>query len=154
MECACYKGTSARIVCDALNFNAAGRKYYLYDLFEHDEEMPHHKMREHSEKLYAETVARFSDAPNVIVTKGHMPDILHKVAPEKISFLHIDLNNADAEMGALKFFFDRVSFGGVIVFDDYGWLSYREQKIAEDAWLETLGYRILELPTGQGILVK
>ncbi|HKZ96548.1 MAG TPA: class I SAM-dependent methyltransferase [Hyphomicrobiaceae bacterium] len=154
VECACYKGTSARVVCDTVNFAATGRRYYLYDLFDHDPSMPHHAMPEHSRKLYAETVARFADVAGVIVTQGKVPDVLHEVAPERIAFLHLDLNNATAELAALEFLFDRVSPGGVIVFDDYGWLAYRAQKLAEDPWLAARGYHVLELPTGQGLLIK
>lgn len=39
VECACYKGTSARIICDYVDFAHSGRNYYLYDLFEHDDRM-------------------------------------------------------------------------------------------------------------------
>lgn len=49
--------------------------------------------------------------------------------------------------------FDRVAPGAVIVFDDYGWLGCRPQRLAEDAWLAKRGYRVLELPTGQGLVV-
>ena len=71
-----------------------------------------------------------------------------------ISFLHIDMNNADAEVGALERLFDKVVTGAVIVFDDYGWLAYREQKLGEDAFLAGHDMQILELPTGQGIAIK
>lgn len=155
VECACYKGTSARIMCDAVSFaNHAGRRYYLYDLFEHDPNMPHHAMPEHSRKLFADTQARFADCPNVTITQGKVPDVLADVAPEKIAFMHLDLNNADAEIGALEVLFERMVPGAVLVLDDYGWLAYRAQKLAEDPWLEKRGYRVLELPTGQGLVIK
>lgn len=154
VECACYRGTAARVVCDTVDFSATGRKYYLYDLFEHDASMPHLPMDKHSATLYSDTVARFADQPNVIVTQGKVPEVLHKVAPGAIAFLHIDLNNADAEIGALEVLFDRVSPGAPIVFDDYGWLGYRDQKLAEDPWLAARGYHVLELPTGQGLVIK
>ncbi len=154
VECACYRGTAARIVCDTVGFEQTGRKYYLYDLFEHDASMPHPSMDMHSSTLHSDTVARFVDQPNVVVTKGCVPDVLQVVAPETIAFLHVDLNNADAEIGALEVLFDRVSPGAPIVFDDYGWLGYRKQKLAEDPWLAARGYHVLELPTGQGLLIK
>ena len=71
-----------------------------------------------------------------------------------MSHAHIDLNDVTAELAALEFFFDRLVPGGTIILDDYGWLYYREQKLAEDAWLAERGYSILELPTGQGLLIK
>lgn len=44
--------------------------------------------------------------------------------------------------------------GGLIVLDDYGWLGYRAQKEAEDAFFAERSYMVLELPTGQGLIVK
>lgn len=154
VECGCYKGTGARIVADTVDFAATGRKYYLYDLFEHMSGIGHRKLEEHSKELYAKTAARFTDLPCVIVTQGKVPDVLHQVAPERIAFLHLDLNHRDAEIGALEILFDRVSPGGIVIFDDYGWWDYREQMFAEEAWLAKRGYHVLELPTGQGLLVK
>lgn len=154
VECGCYKGIGARIVADTVNFGATGRRYYLYDLFEHVSGIGHRKLEEHSNELYAKTVARFTDLPCVTVTQGRVPDVLHRISPERIAFLHIDLNSRDAEIGALEILFDRVSPGGMVVFDDCGWYDYRDQMLAEDAWLAKRGYHVLELPTGQGLLVK
>jgi hypothetical protein len=43
----------------------------------------------------------------------------------------------------------------MIILDDYEWaLKYRVQKLAEDEWFEARGYRVMPLPTGQGLLVK
>jgi hypothetical protein len=155
VECACYKGTTARIVCDYLDFPAHPDKhYYLYDLFEHDETMAHHAMPEHSARLYESVRQRFADIPSVTVTQGKIPEVLEHVAPGKIAFMHIDLNNAEAEIGALEQLFDRMVPGAVLILDDYGWLDYRAQKQAEDPWLEKRGYRVVELPTGQGLLIK
>lgn len=154
MECACYKGTSARIVCDYLDFGKSDKHYYLYDLFEHSADMDHHGMAEHGTDLYGMVKQRFADMQNVHVIQGSMPGILHQVAPEKISFMHLDINSAAAEIGALEFLFDRIVPGGVIILDDYGWLGYRAQKEVEDPFFAARGYRVLELPTGQGMVIK
>jgi O-methyltransferase len=154
VECACYKGTSARIICDYVDFSNSGKTYYLYDLFEHDESMVHHAMPEHGTSLFDVVKSRFSGIPNVKITKGFVPQVLEEVSPETISFLHIDLNNAPAEIGALERLFDRLSTGGILILDDYGWRAYRPQKLAEDPWLAARGYQVLELPTGQGLVIK
>ena len=154
VECACYKGISARIVCDYIEFGKTNKNYYLYDLFEHSVEMDHHSMPEHSSNLYTLVKQRFSDLQQVHITQGAVPDVLHLVSPDKIAFLHLDLNNTSAELGALELLFDRVSTGGIIILDDYGWLAYRAQKEAEDPFFERRGYRVLELPTGQGLVIK
>ena len=155
VEIACYKGTTARIVCDYIDFiNKKDRKYFLYDLFDHDEKMNHHNMPEHGEDLFEKVKARFKEFDNVIVTQGMVPQSLEINCPEKIAFMHLDLNNAEAEIGALEILFERMVPGAVLVLDDYGWLAYRRQKIAEDNWFQKRGYQVIELPTGQGLLIK
>jgi len=155
VECACYKGITARIVCDTIDFGAhPERHYYLYDLFDHDQSMPHHHMLEHSSTLFEDVKDRFAHLSNVTVTQGRVPESFAQALPEKIAFLHLDLNNAEAEIAVLDILFERMVPGAVMVLDDYGWLGYRPQKIAEDNWLSKLGYHVLELPTGQGLLIK
>ena len=99
-------------------------------------------------------VARFKRFPNVEVVRGIVPDSFAQAVPDKISFLHIDMNSSKSEIAALEALFDRVSPGGFIVFDDYGWAGYAAQQVAEDAFMRARGHRILELPTGQGLLIK
>ena len=43
---------------------------------------------------------------------------------------------------------------GIVILDDYGWLVLRSQKDAEDEFFARRGYQVLELPTGQGLVVK
>ena len=154
VECACYRGTTARIIADYVDLAESDKGIWLYDMFEHDESMRHHAMPEHSADLFGEVTARFADIKNAHVIQGEVPAVLAGAAPERVSHAHLDLNDATAELGALEFFFDRLVTGGTIIFDDYGWLYYRAQKIAEDAWLAERGYSVLELPTGQGLLIK
>jgi hypothetical protein len=60
-----------------------------------------------------------------------------------------------AEVAALEMLFDRVSPGGVIVFDDYGWSdAYAAQLQRETEFMQKRGHHILELPTGQGLVIK
>ena len=154
-ECGCYRGISARLLCDYIDFGSSDKTFYLYDLFEHDEEMNHHEMPAHSADLVEEVKQRFADLPNVKVTKGAVPDSLDILEPPgDIAFLHIDMNNAEAEVGALERLFDKVVTGAIIVLDDYGWHAYRDQKLGEDAFFEKRGLQVLELPTGQGLVLK
>ena len=73
---------------------------------------------------------------------------------KKISFAHIDLNNAEAEISVLEIIYDKIVSGGIIIFDDYGWVGYKDQQIKEKQFIEKNGLRILELPTGQGLVIK
>jgi O-methyltransferase len=151
VECACYRGSSVRTVMDMVDISH--RRYFLYDLFEHDETMPHGAMPEHSATLLEEVRARFPE-PNVIITQGRVPESLEIAAPEKIAFMHLDLNNREAEIGALEKLWDRIVPGGVLILDDFGWCGYMPQYVAETDWFAARGYSILELPTGQGMVIK
>lgn len=154
LEAACYKGISARIIADYVDLKSSDKSFYIYDLFEHDDSMVHHSLPELGAGLFDQVKALFTDLPNVIVSKGFVPQIFDEVVPEKIAFLHIDMNNAEAEIAALEYLWDRIVPGASIVLDDYGWLAYRAQKMAEDPFFAARGYQVLELPTGQGLVIK
>ena len=155
VEAGVYTGFTVKVICDYLNFNSMDRDYYLYDVFHHSAEMEHPELSAHSDSLYETVCARFQNYPRVKIIQGLVPESFKKGIPEKIAFMHIDMNNATAEVAVLDALYERLVPGGMIVFDDYGWIFYEEQKLAEDAWLaERYFERILELPTGQGLLVK
>lgn len=153
VECGCYKGTSVRIACDAVGLGSQKKKFYLYDLFDHAADMPHHAMPEHGPGLLAQVQARFADLPQVKVIQGRVPEVLATQAPRKVAFLHVDLNHAEAEWGALSFFWPRMSPGSLILLDDYGWSDYRAQQQSADRFFQGHGLQVLELPTGQGLVV-
>lgn len=154
VECGTYRGYSAEVL---LRFTGGlgGRRFWLYDLFNPTgAEGEGRPLPEHSPVLAEQVRARFQPWPNVIVTQGKVPEILAQAAPEQIAFLHVDMNNREAELGALQMLFPRISAGGLILLDDYGWTVYRAQKDAADAFMAGHGLSVLELPTGQGLVVK
>ncbi len=154
VECGTYRGYSAEVL---MHFTCGlpGRNLWLYDLFDPSGGAGEgHRMPAHAPDLADEVRARFQQWDNVTVTQGKVPQVLAEVAPEQIAFLHIDMNNAEAERGALEVLFNRVSPGGLIVLDDYGWSGYRPQKDSADEFMGLRGLSVLELPTGQGLVVK
>ena len=104
--------------------------------------------------MYDNVVNRFSGYENVYVVPGHVPDSFEKAFPNEIAFAHIDMNHASAEAKALDLILPRLSKNGYIIFDDYGWWAYSSQKKALDPIAKKYGTSILELPTGQGLLIK
>ena len=150
VEAACYKGFTARVLCNALDLRAAGKCFWLYDMLDNADS---HRLEAHSPDLYAEVMQRFAADP-VRVVKGRLPDCLSTESPAAISLLHIDMNNAPAEIGTLKVLWDRIATGGTIVLDDYGWSGYREQTQAFNEWFAAHHAPVLEMPTGQGVVIK
>ena len=41
-----------------------------------------------------------------------------------------------------------------MILDDYGWQPYMQQRLQEEPWLQARGHYVLELPTGQGMVIK
>ena len=154
VECGAYTGVGMKTVIDYLGGPAFGRNFWGYDLFEHDASMAHHSMAEHGPGLFEKVKAKFVGYDRVHVIKGEIPSIFESNSPKRIAYLHIDLNEAPAEISALECLFDRVVPSGMVILDDYEWADYRRQKVAEDPWFEARGYRVMPLPTGQGLVFK
>jgi len=154
VECGTYQGYSMSVVLRYLD-DLRGRRCYLYDVFDPSGlEVEGARLPAHAPELFEQVRARFRRWDNVVVTRGLVPEALTAVAPDHIAFLHLDMNNAQAEADALGVLFKRVSTGGMIVFDDYGWTGDRAQKSAADAFMQSRGLAVLELPTGRGLVIK
>jgi len=155
IELGCYTGHTAMAVIKKVPFQTLGKNYYLYDLFEWNETHTHNKLKAFDKlNVYQYVCERFTSYDFVKIIKGSVPQSFSYGFPEKIAFAHIDLNQPIPEAGALELLIPRLVSGGVIVFDDYGWWGYSAQKIALDPIIEEHGCSVLELPTGQALLVK
>jgi O-methyltransferase len=154
VECGCYRGYSMAVVLRYLA-GLPGRHCYLYDLFNPTEGGGEgNRLAAHAPDLFEQVQVRFSALDNVSVIRGKVPQVLSETTPPRIAFLHVDMNNSEAELGALEMLFDRISPGGMIVFDDYSRPGYRAQKDAADTFLRQRSLAVLELPTRQGLAIK
>jgi len=168
VECGVYKGDMSWVITELVDLAGAQRSFYLYDTFEgfspkysSEDDFPLAPQFFHSAdrgynvpRLYNSVCERFAGKSYVKVIKGIVPDIVSEISPDRIAFMHIDMNSAAPEVGALELLFERVSLGGMVIFDDYGWFLHKKQKDAEDRFMAEHGQEILELPTGQGLLIK
>jgi hypothetical protein len=66
---------------------------------------------------------RFRSKDYVVVTKGVVPNVLHELAPERIAFLHVDLNSPRAEALAIEVLLDRVTPGGIVIITKKLWID-------------------------------
>lgn len=163
MECGTFKGDFAWVVSQCVDFAKAGKTFYLYDSFEgfaREDTTVDQGYADFANPIYQEVgiyesvLQRFKGNPEVKIIKGYLPETLDPIHPEKISFLHMDLNSPGAEVDTLRKLWPRIVVGGFIIFDDYGWKVFAKQKEAEDQFASEHGLSILELPTGQGLLLK
>lgn len=154
VECGVYVGSGVKTVIDYLGGKDFAKTFWAYDTFDYNPVEGHAFVGQEA-GLFEKVQQRFAGYPRVKLVKGLIPQVFATDAPQRIAYLHIDLNHAPAEIATLDSLFDRVVPGGVVIFDDYEWASvYRQQKLAEDQWLGDRGYRVTPLPTGQGFLVK
>ena len=153
-ECGALFGTGVKTVIDYFGKDNFGKQFWAYDVFESNpiEEIP---AVGQEEGLLERVRERFSGYDNVRLVPGLLPASLEGNSPEQICYLHIDLNKAETEIAVLERLFDRVVPGGIVILDDYEWSGvYRKQKIKEDPWFEARLYRVIPLPTGQGLVLK
>lgn len=154
VECGVYEAFSSKVLTRYLEFEKLPKKLWLYDLFDHTTQSSGVVMPGHGASLADRVAAEFSDYPNVNIIKGFVPDSFAQGTPNRISWFHLDLNSATAETAALEVLFERMSPGAILILDDYGWADYPDQKPAADDFVRARGHSILELPTGQGLLIK
>ncbi len=162
VECGVFKGFCSSVILKYLDFQNIPKQAYLYDTFEGLPEKTSTEQEREAwdyseydpEAIYTGVCEKFSKYNNVKIVRGIVPDSFAEAVPDKIAFLHIDMNSEKAEMLALEHLFDKVTPGGVIVFDDFGWTCNVNQMTAELAFMNQRGHQVLELPTGQGIVIK
>jgi O-methyltransferase len=154
VECGVYWGTGIKTVVDYLGGQDFDKTFWGFDTFDTNP-VAGHAFEQQKAGFHELVAARFAGYPRVRLVKGLIPASFAVACPERIAYLHIDLNDAHGEIAALEYLFDRVVAGGVIILDDYEWAGpYRAQKVAEDAWLDARSYRVFPLPTGQGLVLK
>ncbi|MGH2833174.1 MAG: TylF/MycF/NovP-related O-methyltransferase [Solirubrobacteraceae bacterium] len=156
VECGTGRGWMASAICEFLQWR--DRPFYLFDSFmpTYPDESGHQPSSGRIHPNYARSVdevaANFAEWPGVRLMIGRIPEVLADTGP--VAFLHIDLNNAVAEEHAVRFFWPKVVLGGAMIFDDYGFEGYEQQRESADRLAAELGFRILSLPSGQGLVIR
>lgn len=164
VECGVNTGIYSLAICDYLDFNTTGKSFWLFDTFSG---IPEEQIsgRERSLGRVEENAAYYSDCyeiarenfapyPRAQLVRGKVPETLPTVPIGQVAYLSIDMNIVEPEIAALEFFWDKLAVGAPIVLDDYGWLGYRPQKEAIDEFARDRNVEVLELPTGQGLILR
>ncbi len=163
VECGVNTGIFARAILDYTKVDQSGKKYYLLDTFkgldpqystERELDRSNKNYLSNKDTLYEQVCRTFKDF-NVEIVQGAVPDTLPRVTSNRVAFLSIDMNCVQPEVEALNYFWDKMTPGGIIVLDDYGFANmYNEQKRAHDNFARSKGVEVLTLPTCQGMILK
>ena len=103
---------------------------------------------------YEITKNNFKEFKNISFIKGELPKSLNKSAPNKVSYLSIDLNSSIPTTAVLKYFYNKIETNGVILLDDYGHANYIKTKEAVDIFFKNKKSIVFQIPTGQAIIIK
>jgi Macrocin-O-methyltransferase (TylF) len=163
------RGFMSSAIMHHLDWNSTGRAFYLLDTFRGiDPDQMNEKERnaggEWSNQAalasgfytYCSDVVRqnFAEWPGATVIEGRVPETLEQVPSSQFALALIDMNCAEPEIAAFEFAWDRLSPGGLILLDDYGYLGYSAQKEAMDKLAAARSTQVLCLPTGQGLVIR
>jgi O-methyltransferase len=161
VECGVWKGGSTMLMALALqHFGQANRHIHLYDTFRgmsRPEAVDRSYVGEDAQELWTQSnegdVNRWCMAPldevraNVTST-GYPPDLVHYVEgkvedtlpatiPEQIALLRLDTDWYESTRHELTHLFPRLSPGGVVILDDYGY--WRGARKATDEYFTQAG---------------
>jgi len=96
-----------------------------------------------------------SQFKNVKIVKGRIQEMSQNIVEEQFSFVHLDMDLYDPTSYALGFFDDRIIQKGIILVDDYGFLTCEGVKKAVDEFMsDNNKYFGIALLTGQYIMVR
>jgi O-methyltransferase len=163
VECGVSTGIVSRAVAHYTDFGRQQKRYWLIDTFEGiplqqastaELSLARSKNDRHYYDCYRDVKDHFSRYGNVEVVRGRVPEILDTLDIAAVAFLHIDMNIAEPEVQAIHHFWDKLTPGAAVVFDDYASMAHQAQKKALDAFAASRGFSILSLPTGQGLALK
>lgn len=158
-ECGVFKGAGSYLICAMNSRNTAqARSHFVFDSFE-GLSTPDAVDGKHwvagdlvcSESSVAAVLAEF---PGVTLLKGWIPDRFPEVQDRRFAFVHIDVDLYQPTRDSVEFFYPRLSPGGILLCDDYGFTSCPGATRALDEYLRDKPEKVIALSGGGGFLIK
>ena len=131
-EAGVFRGLSSFLTCHYLQREVSffnGETHYMIDSFEglskpveEDGERPAIRFGEGaftSTSLERVRETMF-DFPEVNILKGWIPDVFEELPDQKYRFVHVDVDIYEPTLASFRYFYPRLSVGGVILCDDFG----------------------------------
>jgi O-methyltransferase len=157
-ECGVYKGGTAAMMAAMLDHYAPQKRLYLFDTFEGmpgtDPGKDWHKQGDFSDTSLEAVTASVGFEEQCVFRKGLIPDTFKGLETSAIAFAHIDVDIYKSILDCLAFIWPRLSVGGFIVFDDYGFPTCPGARTAVDEFFSAKSCFPLCLPTGQALVFK
>lgn len=156
MEAGVFRGGTAAMLHDLAQ--ELGKELDLFDSFEGmkstDAARDRHRAGDFADTSLEAVQRVVGEGPAVTFHKGWIPDSFAGLDARRFSFAHIDLDLYQGILDTLAFVYPRLSPGGVIVFDDYGFASCPGARRAVDEFFAGKPERPLALLTAQAVVHK
>lgn len=157
VEIGVYKGGTALLMATALKNST--QQIHLFDTFcgmpAAKPGIDLHRSGDFSDTT-VEVVSRLlQDFENIYLYPGLFPDSLPRDwHHRRFSLVHIDVDIFSSTLACCQFFYPRLSPGGVMIIDDYGFPSCPGVQKAVDEYFDNYDYLPLYLPTGQALIYR
>jgi hypothetical protein len=151
-ECGAYQGLTSYMICRRTQ---PGKSHHVFDSFQ-GLSTPLPVDGEHwakgdmvaTEQQFRQNLVGF----DVEVHAGWIPDRFDEVANTTFCFVHVDVDLYEPTRDSVSFFYERMSPGGVLVFDDYGFSNCPGATRAVDEFMSDKREPVVMAPTGQGLV--
>jgi len=162
-ECGVFKGGTALLIAMAMDqagIAGADKNLHLFDTFKGMPYFAKKSRDQHNPGDFGDTslddvkklLYRFS---MIKFYPGIIPDTFKDVANKQFSFVHIDVDIFPTMLECSKFFYNHLVRGGILLFDDYGFPSYKNAaKAAIDEFFKDKPENPITLQTGQCFIIK
>jgi len=118
-EVGIYKGASAKLIRGATK-----KHLYLFDTFEGlpslcAKDDPKRFQKGNYSAVFEDVKNYLKDCRNIHFYRGRFPLTADPIKDKQFSFVHLDVDIYESTLNCLKFFYPRMSRGGVIISHDY-----------------------------------
>ena len=153
-EIGVYKGGTARIIAKS----CPEKKVHLFDTFAGMPEVKSgidcHNKGDFSDTSLELVTNFLADCSNVIFHPGFFPGTAVNLEDQEFCFVYIDADIYSSTRNCLNFFYNKLTPGGVIVFDDYKWKACPGVKMAIDEFFSDKPERPIETEVYQCAVIK
>jgi hypothetical protein len=149
-EVGVYKGTTAKMICEA----KGEKSLFLFDTFDglpEDDKVDKRFKKNMYKSDYYQVVKRLKKYKNVFIYKGMFPQTSYDIIKNKFAFVNLDVDLYKSTKDSLNFFYSRMNKYGIILSHDYQTFSVRK---AFDEFFQNKLEKPIELSTSQCIIIK
>jgi len=160
VECGVYRGGTAVLMAKVLEQSgvAVNKPLHLFDTFcgmpQTTRGVDLHKAGDFADTNAAAVRARLPPRITCELHAGVIPQTFAALTDLQVAFAHIDLDIYRAVLDSCEFLYPRMTRGGFMVFDDYGFASCPGARSAVDEFFANKPENPLCLSTGQALVFR